>query len=165
MQIATPTTNSTQTPRQPIEASELWQFSITTYQQADLQQQLLSWQNSYDGNVNLALFCLYCDDLNIQISDTELDFLHQQVSQFSIQFTQSVRVTREHFKQQKALLTEYDNIRGHLIEAELLLEQQEQSLICSIMGRDDAEFKRDIKDPQNWTRYQSFLTHSHTSLK
>ena len=50
------------------------------------------------------------------------------MSQFSIQFTQAIRVTREHFKQQKALLNQYDDIRHHLLEAELILEQQEQGL-------------------------------------
>lgn len=147
-----------------IEPTELWQFSITTYQQVDVQQELLGWQNSYGGNVNLALFCLYCDDLGIQISEQELEFLHQQVSQFSIQFTQSIRVTREHFKQQKALLDQYDAIRQHLIEAELILEQQEQQLLCTLMSRDEAQFQ-DI-DPStqsadNWVRYQGFLTQGH----
>ena len=144
-----------------IEPTELWQFSITTYQQVDIQQELLGWQNSYDGNVNLALFCMYCDDLSIKISDKEIQYLHQQVSQFSIQFTQAIRVTREHFKQQKALLNQYDDIRHHLLEAELILEQQEQGLLCTLMSRDEAEFSDTnsaSESDNNWLRYQGFLT-------
>ena len=140
-----------------IDPVELWQFSITSYQQTELQQELLGWQNSYDGNVNLALFCIYCDDLGIAISDDELKLQHEQISQFSRQFTQSIRITRESFKQQKSLITSYDDIRQHLIDAELLLEQQEQSLLCDLMKRDAAEYQTGVPAPSNWQRYQSLL--------
>jgi uncharacterized protein (TIGR02444 family) len=140
-----------------IDPVELWQFSITSYQQTELQQELLGWQNSYDGNVNLALFCIYCDDLGIAISDDELKLQHEQISQFSRQFTQSIRITRESFKQQKSLITSYDDIRQHLIDAELLLEQQEQSLLCDLMKRDAAEYQTGVSAPNNWQRYQSLL--------
>ncbi len=143
-----------------IDPVELWQFSITSYQQDELQHELLGWQNSYDGNVNLALFCLYCDDLGIEISDAELLLQHQQVSQFSRQFTQAIRVTREAFKKQKALINEYDVVRKHLIEAELTLEQQEQTLLCDLMQRDAAEYQTNIAQPKNWARYQEMLAGS-----
>ena len=154
-----------------IEPTELWQFSITTYQQDELQQELLRWQNSYGGNVNLSLFCMYCDDLGIKISDKELNLLQQQVSHFSIQFTQAIRVTRDHFKQSRSQLTDYDKIRQHLLEAELLLEQQEQTLLCQFMNRDPDEFSdcvatknkaSDSTEPEasNWSRYQMLLKHS-----
>lgn len=146
-----------------IEPAELWHFSITSYQQDELQNELLSWQNSYDGNVNMALFCLYCDDLSIQISDTELDLLHNQISVFSRKFTQTIRVSRETFKQQKAQIQKYEDIRHHLLEAELLFEQQEQSLLCDMMNRDAAEYQSNIAAPQNWARYQSLLKRSSES--
>ncbi len=147
-----------------IEPAELWQFSITSYQQIELQNELLGWQNSYDGNVNLALFCLYCDDLSIQISDQEMELLHQSISQFSRQFTQSIRINREAFKQQKAVLDKYDLLREHLIQAELLLEQQEQNTLCNLMNRDAAEYHSDVSEPDNWARYQALLLHSAPSV-
>ena len=151
-----------------IEPTELWKFSITTYQQDELQQELLKWQNSYGGNVNLSLFCMYCDDLAIKISDKELTLLQQQVNQFSIQYTQAIRVTRDHFKQNRGQLTNYDKIRQHLLDAELLLEQQEQTLLCQFMNRDQDEFSdceesasdSSESEATNWVRYQMLLIHS-----
>ncbi|GAB3001715.1 TIGR02444 family protein [Psychrosphaera aestuarii] len=143
-----------------IEPTELWQFSVTSYQQDELQNELLGWQNSYDGNVNLALFCLYCDDLTIEISDQELTILHNYISQFSRKFTQAIRVNRETFKQQKAQINHYEDIRHHLLEAELLFEQQEQSLLCDMMKRDAAEYRADVSVPNNWGRYQALLIHT-----
>lgn len=50
-----------------ISALSFWQFSLNFYNVKNVQKHLLDLQDRFDFNVNVLLFCLYCDSLKINL--------------------------------------------------------------------------------------------------
>ena len=133
----------------------LWQFSLNIY--PEKQKELLRWQDEHGANVNLALFCIYTDQHQIALTQEQIETLHQSITSFSKRATNKLRVLRREFKVQSSDISYYEQIKKHLLEAELLLEKQEQSLLVE----QAQSIISDIEGPElkNWPAYQQLLTH------
>lgn len=112
----------------------LWQFSITHYQNAQVQTLLLDAQNKLCANVNLVLACLYLDKHHLVMTPEQLLLLHQEVSNFSQHFTQALRTLRTEFKDKQKTLIDYSKIRQNLLDTELILERQEQYILITLIS-------------------------------
>lgn len=146
--------------------SEFWPAALSFYRQDSWQQTLLHWQDNHQANVNLALLCLVLDQKQQQLTPEQINQLHNSVSEFSKDNTQVIRATRRQIKANAEQINDYQAIRGHLLDAELLLEQQEQQLLLTELegfsvpdSLTKADNDSDItNDSNNWQRYQEFLT-------
>jgi len=132
---------------------DFWQFSLITY--ADKQNELLNWQDEHGANVNLALFCLYLAHHQVKLTTAQITKLHQEVRLFSQQTTQKVRILRKEFKTLNSDIQHYNEIKQHLLDAELLLEKQEQSVLFECFQKLPAVDKH--SHSHNWQDYQTFL--------
>lgn len=112
---------------------QFWSESSRYYIQPKVQSSLLRFQDEYDCNVNVMLFMLFLDKRNICITEQQLMMLTQVTLEFSQQYTQSLRALRKDFKQNQTVIRDYETIRTHLLEAELALERQEQSIIINAL--------------------------------
>ena len=60
-----------------ISAEAFWRYSLQRYQSAKLQEQLLQLQDDFKGQVNLALMCLWLDDMKLKIKKEAFDVWRQ----------------------------------------------------------------------------------------
>jgi len=99
---------------------DFWQFSLSHYAQAGVQPASLRLQDTYQGNVNLALLLHWLDTQNIHLSDAELYTLKASAASSDIRLHQ-YRAMRKQLKSQL-------DIAGYkqLLEFELNLEQDQQ---------------------------------------
>ncbi len=102
-------------------SADFWAFSLEYYQKPNVQSQLLHLQDHHQGNVNLALLCLWLDQ---QCENLTLPELHQL--QRAIQVTdyrlQRHRIHRRGLKKS----IDHSNYQWALKE-ELLLEKIQQN--------------------------------------
>ena len=114
-----------------ITVSSFWQFSLTLYKNQLVQSTLIEFQDEVNGNVNLALLCAMLNQYNVNLSESQLLSLQKVVSDFSNQFTQPLRALRIHYKAKQDDINEYSKLKGKLLDAELLFEQQEQAILIT----------------------------------
>ena len=63
-------------PRPAVFSAEgFWQFSLSHYARAGVEQACLTLQNTYQGNVNLALLLHWLDTLHIELADQQIHAL------------------------------------------------------------------------------------------
>lgn len=137
-----------------ITTDAFWHFSLAIYQNKPAQQLLLASQDHLCVNINLALFCLYLNQQKVYLNEKQLHSLDQELLSFSQEFTQTLRALRVDFKQQQSRLTQYNKLREHLLNAELILEQQEQTILVSHFQT----FSESCLSPvDNLQLYQSYL--------
>ena len=55
-----------------LDSLEFWQFSLSFYSVKDVQTLLLNLQDNYGLNVNVLLFCMYCDTKDIELNELVL---------------------------------------------------------------------------------------------
>jgi uncharacterized protein (TIGR02444 family) len=137
-----------------ITLSSFWQFSLTLYKNDLVQTTLLHFQNEYTANVNLALLCAMLNKHQVSLSKSQLISLHQSITDFSAQYTQPLRALRQTYKNNKDEIQQYAQLRAKLLEAELLLEQQEQALLISQLNKINVVEKQ---QSDNLTLYQSLV--------
>ena len=118
-----------------IATDDFWRFSLKLYQIEQVKNTLLSAQDNFALNVNLALFCLYLNQQDLYLTDQQMAQLKNELDQFSQQFTGKLRALRLQFRQQQKQLQQYDELKQSLLKAELILEQQEQNLLCSVVAK------------------------------
>ncbi len=53
-----------------VDPLSFWQFSLSFYRVKDVQTLLLNLQDSFGLNVNVLLFCMYCDSKDIELSES-----------------------------------------------------------------------------------------------
>ena len=82
-----------------ITESEFWQQSLELYADKANQQALLSQQDKYSLNVNLALLCQCFDQKNVTLSQTLIIALHDDIAEFSQTYTSALREIRKRVKQ------------------------------------------------------------------
>jgi len=140
-----------------ISTEALWQFSLAVYPQR--QDELLHWQDAHEANVNLALLCLYLDRRAVALSSEQIAALNRLVQIFSSTHTAQIRKCRRHMKEHKAALIQYKQIRERLLQAEMLLEQQEQRLLLDFFNQNIASISTAQGD-NNWFQYQQLLLSS-----
>lgn len=127
-------------PKRPILHSKLtpeayWQFACQYYQTKANSDVLLDLQNRYHANVNLCLLLKYIANQQLSIEKADITLLHNTVMKFSTEFTQPLRHLRMQYKNAKQHLEHYDALRAHLLQAELTLEQQEQSVLFAALAK------------------------------
>ncbi len=138
-----------------ITTQTFWQFSLANYQIEQVQTTLLSAQGSHNLNVNLALFCLFLNQQKVYLTEEQLIQLNFELTEFNNQFTGHLRALRLEFKAAQPKLLQYDKLRKLLLDAELLLEQQEQDLLVGLFNQ-YSDFSALHSD--NLTLYQDLLS-------
>jgi len=136
-----------------------WQFSLQVYKQPEVAQLLIESQDEIGSNVNLVLLCLWLEQQQQRVlSEQQLTQLHHKVMAFSREFTHPLRQLRRDFKQSKSDLHDYPSVRKKLLEAELLLEQQEQKLLLDVVEEIGVVEEDDsLQLSDNVLRYQAYL--------
>ncbi|NVK23684.1 MAG: TIGR02444 family protein [Gammaproteobacteria bacterium] len=117
-----------------LDAQDFWQFSLNIYSHTNVANILLQAQSQWRVNVNLALLCLYLDQKSCYLEKAQMSDLHAAVMQFSQTYTKPLRDIRQKFKTQQQALMQYESIRRHILDAELLLERQEQSVLVELIN-------------------------------
>lgn len=149
-----------------INDKQFWQFSTEYYALPDVTANLLRWQNEHQANVNFALLCIYLETLSISLTDSQIAQIHHQAKIFEQAYTQPLRELRAFYKKEQHNLTEYTHIRALCLEAELLLEKQQQAQLVDALHDLDlsvvsqmphTSLDSNSPPPQNWKRYQTFL--------
>ena len=143
-----------------ITSEDLWHFSKSLYQHKAVETLLLSLQQEIDMNVNLALLCAMLNKHQMYLSTTQINTLVNNVGDFNFSYTKKLRELRAHFKTNRALLNQYDEIRETLLKTELLLEQQEQQMLVSTLQQFD---NLNATHSNNLDLYQHHLTSTNTS--
>ncbi|MCW8329665.1 TIGR02444 family protein [Photobacterium sp. SDRW27] len=99
---------------------DFWQFSLAHYAQAGVQPACMTLQNTYQGNVNLALLLHWLDTQHIALTLPELDTLIAGLYASDVRL-QQFRTMR------KQLKTQLDQTGyQQLLAFELTLEQDQQ---------------------------------------
>lgn len=112
-----------------INTEDFWRYSLQRYQSSKLQDQLLSLQNDFDGEVNIALLCLWLDSKNLEIEKKSFTCLETSVVDRASKI-KSLRLTRSVLKSEISS-EQYQQI----LNIELDLEKkQQQDLVSAING-------------------------------
>lgn len=122
--------------RNPIDAATFWQASLEIYQRPGMQQQLIARQDQHGDNVNVALLGIYLAEQEQPLTSDEQQVLRALIDAFSTEHTQLVRQLRRQLSRSEAL-TEVAGkaLKQALLDAELILEQQEQALLITHLQR------------------------------
>lgn len=137
-----------QTEALDLSAEALWRYSLQRYQSSRLQEQLLQLQDQYSGHVNLALVCLWLDDLKLKLTQTSLTELEQSLTE-THSYLVSLRTTRR-------LLRTHVSPEQYqqLLDIEITLEKQQQQ--CLVKCLSDLKLNQHAK-PKNYTNYLKYL--------
>lgn len=127
-----------------INQEDFWRYSLSRYQFKDLQDQLLNLQNNFNGEVNLALLCLWLDSKHIQIDRYCFVFLEAVIFERSDKI-KLLRNAREVLKLEISS-EQYEQI----LNIELNLEKKQQSDLVEKLK--ELKFY-DSKKPENFSFY------------
>lgn len=108
-------------------AEQLWQFSLKLY--PAIKPLCLDWQDRLGANVNLLLLLCYLEQQQLSFSASALAQLSALLEHFSNQFTQPLRQLRRSASQSPLLAAQQQQLKQHLLSAELELERLEQQLL------------------------------------
>ena len=144
-----------------VTTGEFWQFSLTFYQNNLVSQRLLAAQEEHNLNINMALFCLYLEQKNLGLSHSQLEALKRQLQPFNQEVTNKLRSLRFEFRHREQEIDGYATLKKHLLQAELILEQQEQAILIATC-QSFAHFEGE--DSFNLRRYEALLN-QHNSAK
>ncbi|NTS75687.1 TIGR02444 family protein [Catenovulum sp. SM1970] len=107
-----------------------WQYSLTLYQQTQMQSLCLQLQNEYQVNVNLLLFCCYLQSLDKALSALQLKDIETALLPFNKAYTTKLRQLRQNLKTDETLVaTTQQTLKQALLKCELTMEQHEQAII------------------------------------
>lgn len=108
---------------------QLWQFSLTLY--PTLKKLCLDWQDRLGANVNLLLLLCYLEQQQLSFSASALAQLNTVLENFSRQFTRPLRQLRRSASQSPLHPAQQQQLKQHLLNAELELERLEQQLLLA----------------------------------
>jgi len=106
---------------------QLWQFSLALYPK--VQPLCLEWQDNLGVNINLLLLLCYLEQQQLSLTQPQLLQLTAELEQFSRQFTQPLRALRRKSHLATLSLTQQQQLKHTLLQAELELEKLEQQLL------------------------------------
>ncbi|EKE81540.1 DUF2390 domain-containing protein [Idiomarina xiamenensis] len=109
-----------------LDVSRFWQYSYHRYSQPGNAEQLLSWQQTYGINVNLLLFTGYCQRHRLAQDSQLWRQLAQRAEGVN---TAQFREQRRHWQRTELTPLAEQQLKQHLLAAELLFERREQQLI------------------------------------
>lgn len=118
-----------------LNSDHFWQFACTLYAKPGQQQTLLALQNQQGKNINLCLLLLYLDSLNLAINTEQLSILEHSISEFEQHALHPLRATRRYLKTNKNSIRDYNQIRESLLNAELMLEKQQQNMLINAVNK------------------------------
>ncbi|TLX49365.1 TIGR02444 family protein [Pseudoalteromonas ruthenica] len=114
-----------------IDAADFWQFSLSVYDNEQVQKTLLNWQNDYGLNVNLCLFLAYLDYQHVALQAEQLDSLIASIGDFNEHALQPLRDIRGYLKRNQSSVVNYNNIRTQILDLELAMEKLQQHQLVS----------------------------------
>lgn len=110
-------------------AEQLWQFSLKLY--PAIKPLCLDWQDRLGANVNLLLLLCYLEQQQLSFSASALAQLNTVLENFSRQFTRPLRQLRRSASQSPLNPAQQQQLKQHLLSAELELERLEQQLLLA----------------------------------
>lgn len=110
-------------------AEQLWQFSLRLY--PAIKPLCLDWQDRLGANVNLLLLLCYLEQQQLSVSASALAQLNTVLENFSRQFTRPLRQLRRSASQSPLYPAQQQQLKQHLLNAELELERLEQQLLLA----------------------------------
>ncbi|OCH04088.1 TIGR02444 family protein [Aliivibrio fischeri] len=124
-----------------------WCFSLSHYKKGGVKQAALALQDTYFGNVNLALLLIWLNSLNLSFSVSDLPLLEAALHK-SDTLLHSYRKLRKQIKstQNKALYQE-------ALQFELQIEKQQQSDLITALIRIPLVIKTDNNQISLLTHY------------
>lgn len=137
-----------QTEAVDLSAEALWRYSLQRYQSSRLQEQLLQLQDQYNGHINMALVCLWLDDLKLKLSQSALIQLEQSLAE-THSYLMSLRTTRR-------LLRIHVSPEQYqqLLDIEITLEKQQQQGLVKCLSH--LKLNQHAR-PKNFTNYLKYL--------
>ncbi|MDX5408275.1 MAG: TIGR02444 family protein [Chromatiaceae bacterium] len=110
-------------------AEQFWQFSLKLY--PAIKPLCLDWQDRLGANVNLLLLLCYLEQQQLGFSANALMQLSAELENFSRQFTRPLRQLRRSASQSTLNPAQQQQLKQHLLNAELELERLEQQLLLA----------------------------------
>lgn len=110
-------------------AEQFWQFSLKLY--PAIKPLCLDWQDRLGANVNLLLLLCYLEQQQLSFSASALAQLNTVLENFSRQFTRPLRQLRRSASQSPLNPAQQQQLKQHLLSAELELERLEQQLLLA----------------------------------
>ncbi|MCG7585946.1 TIGR02444 family protein [Photobacterium sp. OFAV2-7] len=110
-------------------AEDFWQFSLSHYARAGVEQACLTLQNTYQGNVNLALLLHWLDTLHIELAD-------QQIHALTASLVASDKQLHQYRTMRQQLKPQLDQAGyQQLLTFELELEKSQQHALIEQLNR------------------------------
>lgn len=114
--------------------SSFWQFSLTHYQQPDIQHALLTLQQDFGANVNMLLLCMWVGkEFQVSFSIESLHMMDDVINEWHRQIVIPLRGVRTGIKQMA--VTEYASaalsatLRNNILAQEIDAEHVEQLML------------------------------------
>lgn len=108
-----------------LQASELWDFSVSLYAAESVKHQCLLLQNQFNLNVNVLLLCCFLDKRKEQLSEADMPVLLDAISDNQIELA----AFREQRLKNKGTV-QYQS----LLKEELNIEKQQQALLVDALN-------------------------------
>ena len=137
-----------------------WDYSLAHYAQPGVAQCCLNYQDQYDANVNLLLFCCWLGSCGIQLESEELEQARLHIGPWDCQVVQPLRRVRRFIATSPLLKNASfsSELIASLLQVELMTEQVVQNDLFNWYSR--KEFQRNNKSglqAKNLNAYFSFL--------
>ena len=112
---------------------KFWNSACNFYEKNTSQILLLKLQNSFGISVNRLLFCCWFSQCFKKVFDRAMIFNEPEIFAELESAVAQLRKTRQNFeaKWKKPIIGNYNMARYHLLEGELALEKESQSLLVS----------------------------------
>nr|TFG52294.1 MAG: TIGR02444 family protein [Hyphomicrobiales bacterium] len=110
-----------------------WRYSLAVYSKDGVPQELIALQDTFDIDVNVALFCLWLGaSAGLQLSEDQLTASLSRCRQWNIETVIPMRGVRRYLKSGTAvqpIAERAAELRTHVKRLELLAEQIEQAIL------------------------------------
>ncbi|WP_163830911.1 TIGR02444 family protein [Spartinivicinus ruber] len=125
-------------------ANPFWTFSCTVYQQTNIAKTALQFQNQWQLNINILLFCSFCSLHQRRLSKQNSQQLWQQLAQWQREYTLQIRKLRQKLKGYSK--GEDKSLYQLMKQVELHFEYQEQQILFGLFDSLDQDDQKNLDD-------------------
>ncbi|KAF7785378.1 hypothetical protein PRUB_a4942 [Pseudoalteromonas rubra] len=118
-----------------LDAADFWTFACAHYARAGMQDALLALQDNEHKNINLILLLMYLDARDLSLNVTQVQALHGLCDTFDRTVLHPQRQIRRILKQQHQHYKAYDELRQHMLNAELAQEKYQQAMLIDYLNQ------------------------------
>jgi len=130
----------------PLDAQQLWQYSIRVYAQEPVKNTCLNLQDEFGANVNIILLCMLLDNAQILLSVDDLGVLQKAISAADNKLKR-MRDERKAIKRSSTAAIEDIQTQYQLaLNDELEMEREQQRTLVTVFNA--LESKKSFKELQ-----------------